>query len=119
MESEITIDIRNELMSYILSIVGNEFDAEDLVHDTLLSSIEKHDSLHSQQAYKQWLFRIGRNKAIDFLKIRRRSSIGQLKVFDISSIEKCSNKSLQTLAEKNRELFERVSNMWLNEKNQS
>lgn len=65
-------EIRNELMRYIIQIFGNEYDTEDLVQETFLTSLEKENSLKSQDAYKQWVFRIARNKSIDFLKRNHR-----------------------------------------------
>jgi len=111
------MEYRDELYKYILRIVGIEFDAEDLVQETLLTGIEKRSTLKNEADYKSWLFRIARNKSIDFLKRRVKYSELLGHENDLTVIENlCDCKTIKTLAENNSNFYQTIKRMYLDEK---
>lgn len=59
------------LTGYLERIVGDASLAEDLVHDTFVRVYERPEGLRELGSLGAWLFRIGRNLALD--RIRRRT----------------------------------------------
>jgi RNA polymerase sigma-70 factor (ECF subfamily) len=59
-------------MHYLLAILGNRELAEDAFQDCWRRVIEKIDRFRSGEPFGPWLFRIGRNRAYDLLRERRR-----------------------------------------------
>ncbi len=60
------------LMHYILSIVGNIQEAEDVFQDTWVKVMTRLESFDLSRPFDPWLFRIARNQAYDHLRRRRR-----------------------------------------------
>src|SRR5258708_32064158 len=63
------------LYSHVARIIGPGADAEDVVQDALVSAWRSLPSFEGT-SFKAWLFRIGRNRAIDLFRARKRR--GQL-----------------------------------------
>lgn len=108
------MDYRTELLKYIRKIIGDIPEVEDIVQDALLVSIEKQDQLKNQDQYKQWLFRIGRNKAIDFLK--KSKNIEYIDgLSDDAFLEQHLNQSntISTLAANNEWAINEIKKMYL------
>ena len=65
---EIIKDYKDGLQIYLCSITGNVFAAEDLTEDTFVKIITKKPRFSGKSSFKTWLYTIGRNMAIDFLR---------------------------------------------------
>ena len=59
------------LYSHVARIIGPGADAEDVVQDALVSAWRAMSSFEGT-SFKAWLFRIGRNRAIDVFRARKR-----------------------------------------------
>ena len=70
--AEIIRDYKDGLILYLCSIVGNIHTAEDLAEDTfvLLGTKKPRDKGGGQ--FRTWLYTIGRNKALDYLRRSKR-----------------------------------------------
>ena len=62
-------------MNYIVSHgIGNYQDAEDIFLETVFTALEKIRAYNPDQArFSTWLYRIGRNKAIDFVRKNKKA----------------------------------------------
>jgi RNA polymerase sigma-70 factor (ECF subfamily) len=60
------------LERYVLGLVGNAHDAEDLVQKTFIKAWNKLPSLRNSAGFKAWLFRIATNEFKDWKRTRRR-----------------------------------------------
>jgi RNA polymerase sigma-70 factor (ECF subfamily) len=71
---EIIRDYKDGLILYLSSIVGDIHIAEDLTEDTFVLLGTKKPKDKGKSSFKTWLYTIGRNIAIDYLrkKIRRK-----------------------------------------------
>ena len=65
---------RGPLVLYLNGIVKNIFDAEDLAQEVFVLLFVKRPAYKSQAGFKTWLYTVGRNKAIDFLRKRQREA---------------------------------------------
>lgn len=60
---------------YLLAKVGNALDAEDLTSQTFLQALENLDQYRGTGLFRAWLFRIARNKSVDFYRQQRHHSV--------------------------------------------
>lgn len=74
--AEIIKDYKDGLMLYLNSIVGNIRIAEELAEDTFVLLGTKKPRDKGKGSFKTWLYTIGRNIAIDYL--RRNSKRGEV-----------------------------------------
>ena len=85
------VTIINEYMDglrfYLNSIVGNIYVAEDLTEDTFVKIITKKPRFSGKSSFKTWLYTIGRNIALDYLKKSKHSTIPIDEISDISDDE--------------------------------
>ena len=65
---EIVINYRSGLQNYINSIVKNVSVAEDLTEDTFVKLLIKKPRDRGEATFKTWLYTIGRNLAVDWLR---------------------------------------------------
>lgn len=56
------------LILFVYGIVGNIYNAEDIASDTFLDLILKKPVFKGESSFKTWLYKIARNKAIDFFR---------------------------------------------------
>ena len=70
---EIIKDYKDGLILYLNSYVSNIFIAEELAEDTFFRLIIKKPTFSGKSTFKSWLYAIGRNVAVDY--IRRNSKI--------------------------------------------
>lgn len=64
------------LVRYVRSIVGDTHDAEDVAQQTFVNAIQRLSTYDpAKGAFSTWLFRIGRNAALNHLRSQRRSPV--------------------------------------------
>ncbi len=61
-------DYQKQLFHYIYCIVGNVHDAEDLLQDTFFTAYKKIGQYKKDKSFLAWLYKIGRNKSLNYLK---------------------------------------------------
>ena len=66
--AEIVRDYRDGLILYLNGIVNNISVAEELMEETLFKLITKKPRFNAKHSFKTWLYTIGRNVAIDYLR---------------------------------------------------
>lgn len=71
---EIIRDHKDGLILFITSIVGDMHTAEDLTEDTFVLIGTKKPKDKGKSSFKTWLYTIGRNIAIDYLRKQKRRS---------------------------------------------
>lgn len=76
-------EYKNGLTLYINSYVCNIYLAEDLMQETFLKIAVKKPKFKGKSSFKTWLYSIGRNLAVDYL--RRNSKISVLSINDMEN----------------------------------
>ncbi|MBR3974854.1 MAG: RNA polymerase sigma factor [Clostridia bacterium] len=66
--AEIVRDYRDGLTLYLNGIVNNICVAEELMEETFFKLITKKPRFNAKYSFKTWLYTIGRNAAIDYLR---------------------------------------------------
>ncbi len=66
--AEIVRNYRDGLILYLNGIVNNISVAEELMEETFFRIITKKPRFHAKYSFKTWLYTIGRNVAIDYLR---------------------------------------------------
>ena len=72
--SEIVRDYRDGLILYLNGIVNNISVAEELMEETFFKIITKRPRFNAKYSFKTWLYTIGRNVAIDYLRHNAKQS---------------------------------------------
>lgn len=72
---EIIRDYKDGLILYLTSIVGNVYIAEDLAEDTFVLLGAKKPKDKGNASFRTWLYTIGRNRALDYLRKNHRRTI--------------------------------------------
>jgi len=67
-------DYYSRVYRYILSLVHDSTEAEDLTQETFLRAYQSLDSLRSSQAFTAWLYRIATHACLDRLRQHSRRS---------------------------------------------
>ena len=70
---EIVSEYKDGLILYLNGYVNNIYIAEELMEDTFFKLIVKKPMFFSRYSFKTWLYTIGRNLAIDYLRKRAKS----------------------------------------------
>ena len=65
---QIIKEYKDGLMLYLNSFVQNIHLAEDLTEDTFVKLIAKRPRFSGKSTFKTWLYAIGRNVALDYLR---------------------------------------------------
>ena len=89
---EIIRDYKDGLILYLNSFVGNIHIAEELAEDTFVLLGIKKPKDKGKGSFKTWLYTIGRNVAIDFL--RRNSKWTEVSIDDCTELA-CEEQSLE------------------------
>lgn len=103
---------RSDLIRYVRKIVGDIPEVEDIVHDSLLTAIEKDRQLLDRQKYRHWLFRIARNKAIDHAKCSPKAA-GSLVIPEAYAEDVDTDPAILALADHHRELYQEIADLYL------
>lgn len=69
------IGLLGPLRRYALSLTRNSADAEDLVHDTLVSALERREQFRSGKSLRPWLMSILHNGFVDRLRTQRAEAV--------------------------------------------
>jgi RNA polymerase sigma-70 factor, ECF subfamily len=64
--------VRPDLHRFCSRMMGNPWDGEDVLQDTLVAGYQRAGELRDASALRSWLFRIAHNKCIDALRGARR-----------------------------------------------
>ncbi len=83
---EIVRDYKDGLMLYLNGYVNNISVAEELMEETFFKIITKRPRFSAKHRFKTWLYTIGRNVAIDYL--RHQSIIDQISMEDAQNLIK-------------------------------
>jgi len=67
----IMVRYREPIYYMVLKMIRNESDAEDLAIETFEKAFKKLDQYTPQYAFSTWLFRIGTNHCIDFIRKKK------------------------------------------------
>ncbi len=89
---EIIRDYKDGLILYLNSFVGNIHTAEELAEDTFVLLGIKKPKDKAKGSFKTWLYTIGRNVAIDYL--RRNSKRANISIDDCSKLV-CEEQNLE------------------------
>jgi RNA polymerase sigma-70 factor (ECF subfamily) len=76
---------RPELLAYVMRLLGNNHDAEDVCQDAFLRAYRAFDRLEANSNTRAWLYRIMTNTALNFIK-RRRQAMARAVDMDPESI---------------------------------
>ena len=71
---EIIIEYSDGLIFYLTSIVGKMQTAEELAEDTFVLLGTKKPKYNGKSSFKTWLYAIGRNIAVDYIRKYSRKS---------------------------------------------
>ena len=75
---ELIRDYRDGLMLYLNGIVSDLSVAEELTEDTFLKLVLKKPRFSAKSGFKTWLYTIGRNLALDYLRRRKNAPMEEL-----------------------------------------
>ncbi len=81
--AEIVGDYKDGLILYLSGYVNNIYIAEELTEDTFFRLITKKPKFAGKSSFKSWLYAIGRNTAIDY--IRHNSKLLNVSIEDMES----------------------------------
>ncbi|MCA9117718.1 MAG: sigma-70 family RNA polymerase sigma factor [Planctomycetaceae bacterium] len=89
---ELVMRYERRLIRVILRFVNDQELARDLAQDTFLKAFERLDQFDSSRRFGPWLFRIGVNLTLDFLRKRKRR--GRMALFSESPAERLPDPSV-------------------------
>lgn len=112
-------DYKDGLMLYINSIVQNLEIAEELTEEIFVKLVVKKPRFSAASSFKTWLYAIGRNEALSYLRCRKHSYIPLENCLEISDeedlecryIQKEQNRVLHCVMKKLKPEYEQV--LWL------
>lgn len=93
---EIVKRYQNGLYNFILNIVKNKDDAMDLCQDTFFKAYKSISSYKAKSSFSTWLYRIGFNNSINYLKKNKRMSIVEIEKLSL----KCQNNEHERVEKK-------------------
>ncbi len=72
--ADIISEYRDGLTLYLAGIVGDVFVAEELMEEVFFRLVTRRPRFRGESSFKTWLYSIGRNLALDHLRLRKRLS---------------------------------------------
>lgn len=87
---EIIRDYKDGLILYLNGFVGNIHTAEELMEDTFVKLVVKKPRFSEKFSFKTWLYTIGRNAALDYLRRNSKKSdtpVDELEIADKENLE--------------------------------
>ena len=97
-------EYRLPLQMFILSIVKNNETAEEAAIETFVKLASKRPRYTGKAAFKTWLFRIGRNTAVDMLRKERKTNAVNIEDINEPVSVQPSPEDLYIKEERNRQL---------------
>ncbi len=82
--TELVRDYKDGLTLYINSFVSDLYVAEELMEETFFKIITKKPKFNAKYSFKTWLYTIGRNVAIDYL--RKKSQNKEIPIDEVSGL---------------------------------
>ncbi len=73
---------RKKLLKFIKTRVGNEEDASDILQDVFYQLASNHGMVETIENMASWLYRVTRNKIIDWYRKRKTESIDTMTAFE-------------------------------------
>lgn len=87
---EVIRDYKDGLILYLHGFVSDLHTAEELAEDTFVKLVTRKPKFSGKSAFKTWLYAIGRNVALDYLKKRsKRKEIPIDEISEMTDEEKC------------------------------
>ncbi|MBI3726076.1 RNA polymerase sigma factor [bacterium] len=65
---------RDEVFSFLVRLVRDEVQADDLVQDVFLRVHASLDRFHPERSFRAWVYQIARNAAVDALRSKRKEA---------------------------------------------
>lgn len=110
---------RGKLFGYLLKFCGDKLTAEDLFQETLIKTWKGFKKYNEESKFSSWLFSIAHNVALDFLRKNKKQhqfvsdeeiinspqSINQENHFDAEEMKLLINKVVNSLPEKQKNVF--------------
>jgi RNA polymerase sigma-70 factor (ECF subfamily) len=75
----------NKVYSIAFSVLGDEFDAEDVMQEIFIELPKKLNSLKKPEAFDGWLYKMTKNKAIDYTRKRKDANFSDFSFNDEES----------------------------------
>ncbi|MBW1933643.1 MAG: sigma-70 family RNA polymerase sigma factor [Deltaproteobacteria bacterium] len=102
---------QQRIFAYLLMMVHNHTDAEDLLQETASILWERFEQFDKSKSFAAWSVGIARNKALDFLKSKRcsRASFNDSFYNDISKIEELQSANADQRLEALRGCIKKLS----------
>ena len=72
---EIIRDYKDGLIFYLNGFVNNIHTAEELAEDTFVKIVTKKPAYRGKSSFKTWLYAIGRNVAIDYIRRNKKAAL--------------------------------------------
>jgi RNA polymerase sigma-70 factor (ECF subfamily) len=88
---------QHRLYRFLHRMLQDSVAADDVFQQTWLRVIEKIDRYDARRQFDAWLFSVARNLAIDYLRIRRSSSLDAVDETGIAPIDRLETSSLSQL----------------------
>lgn len=85
---------RDALITYIINIVPNREDAEDICQESFQKCFNNLESYNHKYAFSTWLYTIAQNSAFDFLRKNRIPSATALTEAEMSAQKRANNTAL-------------------------
>lgn len=85
---EIIRDYKDGLILYLNSFTHNIYTAEELMEETFVKLVTRRPRFSGRSSFKTWLYTIGRNAAIDWLRKNARiSTLTRVTTAEVESLE--------------------------------
>ena len=75
-------DYKDGLILYLNNYVNNIYIAEDLMQETFFKIAVKKPKFKEKSSFKAWLYTIGRNLAIDYLRHNAKASVSSITIME-------------------------------------
>jgi len=84
------------LKGYCAKLLNNQFDAEDVVQETIIKALTHLKNFKWVVSFKAWLFKIAHNECINKIRDRRRDSLEEDEQYLDNLVAEDSHKDLAT-----------------------